>query len=292
MAAYQPATNLYASLQWRAPGIPRNVMADSEGFFAPRRRFILLLHGYNVSEKGGQKALHGFERRLRRYSASLGGDLGWLMWPGDLKVPLIGGAAYPFKVTAASKIGERIARFLEKLRNHNGDPSEIVVVAHSLGCRVTLEALRTLLERGAPANISIMLMAAAVPVSEIQQGGRLRAAALYALRRAVMHSKHDWVLQTLFRAGQSLTPGEKFWPQAVGTAGQPGEVWGESFLMQGFGHSSYWSSAETAKIFAQWMGRSSPRATQRRVLAIRAAAHPRQLPLRTLSARRISQKAE
>lgn len=285
MPAYQPASKLYATLQWRAPGIPQNVLADTEGFSSPRRRYILLLHGYNVSEGGGQKTLHGFERRLRRYSAALAGDLGWLMWPGDLKVPYVGGVAFPFKVTTARRLAERIARFLSKLRSFTQAPPEIVLVAHSLGCRVTLETLRVLSDEASSANVSVLLMAAAVPVRHVEPGGSLHEAARFARRRAVMYSTSDWVLQVLFRTGESVAPGEPVWPTAVGTQGMPEKLWTESFRMIGFGHGSYWKRSETVELFSKWMGRAAPRTPHRRALPVRPPRAYRTTPGRSLSGR-------
>lgn len=258
-----PSTGLYASLRWQASGAPPSVQGDLIKFKLPRSRIILLVHGYNVSEGEGQKALKGFEDKLKEYSASISSDVAWLMWPGDKMVPVASALSYPLKVINAPRLGLKIAAWLRSLDSPSGGIPEIVLVAHSLGCRVVLETLRELV--GVPdIKISVLLMAAAVPVDEVNPRGRLRDAAMRAHSRAVLYSGNDLILKTAFRFGQSVAPGKSFWPEAVGTAGNPQFLWHEAQEMTGFGHSRYWKDEKTVAWFVNWMGQSAPRSVLRK----------------------------
>lgn len=297
-----PRSGLYASLRWEVAGEPTNVLIDSLAFRTKRRRIILLLHGYNVSCKAGHKTLKRFENQLRKYSATLANDIAWLMWPGDWRIPLVSGASYPFKVLKTPRLGEKIARFLHSLGDPNTHRPEIIIVAHSLGCRVTLEALRELdlLEELASLNmprkpevqiyhpnISILLMAAAVPVNDLKPGAYLHDAALRATRRAVLYSNWDIVLQLAFRLGQGITPGESGMSEAVGTAGRPTEIWTDGDRMAGYGHGSYWKKSETAAWLVRWLNHAAPLPLKRRILPRRSILKRKPASARSLLDRNV-----
>lgn len=278
MGSEYPATHLFASLRWDGSGEPPAVQVDESAFLQPRRRLILLVHGYNVSHNRARRAFKRFETEVRWRSVTLADDIGWLLWYSDWGIPLVSFASYPFKAKSACSVGRKVATFLRNRKGADGNPPEIVLVAHSLGCRVTLEALNELHRSGGD-HVSVLLMAAAVSVDDLVPGGRLRDAALYAKRRAVLHSTSDFVLRVPFRIGEFSLGA------AVGTQGMPSDLWLDSDAMQGFGHSSYWSSQSTAAWFVAWMRRSVPRPsrsppTASRHAPVRAMPPPRALPSR------------
>src|SRR6185369_5317013 len=85
--------------------------------------------------------------------------------------------------------------------------TEIIFVAHSLGCRVVLEALRELLDGRAPDAEShrvpgVCLMAAAVPTFMVDGNARLAGAAMVPRASYVLHSRADMVLRFTFPSGQ------------------------------------------------------------------------------------------
>lgn len=83
-------------------------------------------------------------------------------------------ATYSKQVPKAAAAGEQLGIYLSRLASR---PS-IVLVAHSLGCRVALEAFREMEEDGHGGRVvAFCLMAAAVPTHMADENGRLRAAA-------------------------------------------------------------------------------------------------------------------
>jgi hypothetical protein len=260
--AILPATGLYATLRWDSSSPPQQVGSGDAFAFARRRpRLILLIPGYNVSESRAQAQLSRFEGHLQGISARLAADVGWLVWRGDWAVPRLGGLAYPFKVAETRHLGKLVADFIVKLRRETSRNREVVLVAHSLGCKLALEAVECLRAAGVPGKgVKLFLMAAAVAIDEVGIEGRpLFLAARHPVQRGVLHSRSDLILRTMFRLGQAVAPGVPWWSGAVGVAGDPRSGWTFSEPMRGFGHGAYWGHRHSADKFAHFMG--SPNAS-------------------------------
>lgn len=285
MATAYPQTRLYASLRWEASQALPFVNGDIIAFQAPRERLILLVHGYNVSLSTGHRLLRLFEDRLRDKSASLARDVGWLMWPGDLPLPVLSMVSYPFKLGATLELGRRIASFLASLTSAQGAPPEIVLVAHSLGCKVVLETVEQLRASFPAVQVRVFLMAAAVAVEDVLPGGRLHGAARHAHERAVLHSTSDWVLRVGFRIGQFAAPNAAYLRGAVGSEGRPEEAWTHSRPMTGLGHSAYWKHVRSVDEFVAWMGKAAVRGSPARALPTEPPPPGRSLPRRALPSR-------
>lgn len=223
---------------------------------------VLFVHGYNNSRSAARGSFEGFVAGLE--SASGRGMLPWpvfgVQWPGDEPNAAISAASYPFKIKVAQRAAERIFEYLSGMFGPGGAPIVIHVVAHSMGCRLTLELLEKL-ARGSPgANViigSITLMAAAVPVGKVEPDGRLRRGVEAADRVCALYSTGDAVLQWAFPIGQTVG-GDGFFPKAVGRFGGPGGIWTRASSMSAegklYGHSSYWQGAESAAAAASLMG--------------------------------------
>jgi len=113
------------------------------------RNLLFAVHGYNVNMATGISQLGQIGNRLALPpSASFFG----VLWPGDHAVPVV---SYPFEGGEAVQCGRRLAR----LCNLRFAPAaSFSFVAHSLGARLVLEAVKGL-DRKARA---VCLAAAAV----------------------------------------------------------------------------------------------------------------------------------
>jgi len=102
---------------------------------------------------------------------------------------------------------------------------------------------------GRPDNISLVLMAAAVPVSTVAPGWSLRLATTGLARSVVLFSPDDRALKIFPAFHGRARPGEGSWPEAVGLHGQPmSQTWTDTpEVMGSFDHSDYWLSKKVAK---------------------------------------------
>lgn len=256
---------------------------------------VLFVHGYNNSRSAAQGSFQGFVEGLEAVSGR--GVLPWpvfgIQWPGDEPNAAISAASYPSKIKVAQRAAEKIFEYLAGMFGPGGAPIALHVVAHSLGCRLTLELLDKL-ARGAPgANViisSVTLMAAAVPVGKVESDGRLRRGVEAANRACVLHSTGDSVLHWAFPAGQTAG-GDGFFPTAIGRFGGPSGVWTSAASMSAngklYGHSSYWMGAESVAAAAGMMGIAVPNpligyATPAHELPMPNTIAPRSVPARSL----------
>lgn len=238
-------------------GQVRKRPVGSEAAFWARDRLVLLVHGYNVASQSAFEQCGRFAEWLVWYSRALGPDIGLLEWPGD-KWWIGRQAFYPLLVGNAKKSGEGLAEFLRSRTGPAGLPCDIVLIGHSLGCRVILEALRALSQAEPDASlrnrIIVVLLAPAVSVQRVDTGGALNS----SLSRAtsgicVFYSPSDLVLAAAFPAGQLLAEGEPI-AEAVGRHGNPQYLWKDAFQAAGFGHGDYWASRDIAGCVAFLLG--------------------------------------
>lgn len=243
-------------------------------------RMIVLIHGYNNDRVQAQESYDAVLRMLPDADR----EAAWeFYWPGFIEPitgamsdtplslaphrdnretesnQLISALSYHLQVHKSKEVGRALGGFLDGLR-----PDTVIFVAHSLGCRVTLEAIRFLVSDEATRRTALAgacLMAAAVPTYMIDSSsagaaGTLRKAATAISRSFVLHSTNDNVLRTAFRIGQTWA-GEGFMPEAVGFSGGPETPWsgrGET----GLGHSGYWTHPSTAPAALRAIGHASP----------------------------------
>lgn len=242
-----------ADLSIRLRGL--NQLADSPRaslpYFAAKKRRILLIHGYNVTEKSAAAAMYQLRENVSRQAEPLGSACFTVTWPGNRAVYLGGPAAYPWLKDIAVKTGAMLHRHLVREYEEGFGAEELVIVAHSLGCRVALELASRLTRCDRPAGLRrviLFLMAAAVPTELDDLIGKAsnNSDAVF-----VLHSLADWVLWSWFRLGQTAAL-EGMMPEAVGRRGNPDSPkWTDQRAMVGYGHGDYWPGDGTADFICE-----------------------------------------
>ena len=241
----------------------REVAADgptlAQDLDAPR--LIILIHGYQNSEPEAHRAYDKFRDALRRaLYLDTERDLGvfWeFYWPGDNPNKVISVATYAARVPDARESGRLLAEFLSK-RNPR---QKIFLVGHSLGCRVALDAVRTIRRQGdryQGATVrGLFLMAAAVPVS-LCLPRRLFDSPIPNSPEYAFYSHRDIVLSRAFPPGQQQY-GES--GIAVGSYGQPAERWEHHEETEtNLRHKDYWGSSIMAEQVGRYLGYTRNRA--------------------------------
>jgi hypothetical protein len=263
--------------------------------FSPRApRLIILIHGYNVNRPNGEASFNAFGQLLQNHNVPelsvLGQVIGFL-WPGDEDIKFIAGLFYPAKMQAARDSAARLAEFLLALRGPNGSPMQIVLVAHSLGNRLSLEMITDLLaqpNRTWGRIEGFVLMAAAVIVRDVDTQGRLSPAAK-SLRTRTLFSEADKVLLWAFPPGETAAL-EGFFPQAVGRFGNPPSTWTDRFDLQPYDHGNYFPGLMTtgrlddrsAQYVAQFIGASVATTPSANQILVNRLAPPNEIGTRTI----------
>jgi len=243
-------------------------------------RIIILVHGYNNTERQARESYRALREKLIDAGASAtaienvwevywhGFESKWVtLLPRDQDATATSFRTYHEQVPKARQAGQHLGNYLCTLR----PGTQVIFISHSLGGRVVLEALRTLYARDQLVRAeAYCLMAAAVPTFLLESGKDMRHAAA-AVRGHVLWSKWDLVLAGPFRLGQ-IRAGEGSLlnpPEAVGHAGEPKEVW-RSHHNTNLGHSGYYRRAadnpyivhgtrDSAPYLAPLFGRAVPR---------------------------------
>lgn len=236
-----------------------------------RGRLILMIHGFNTTAAEAADGYAQFRDLVARQAPRLARQLCAVYWPGDSGLK---GGGYPWLVERARVCGAMLGDWLAEQER------DVVIIAHSLGCRLTLEALARLREHPGGPRIRVFLMAAAVPVGLVGQEERLAIASQRAASVDVLSSRTDGVLAFWFRLGQSVAPGEAHvLPEAVGLRGLPGlETWSRTAEMPGYDHGDYWLGQRAASHLAHRLGAAIPKPRP-----IRVTAPARTLPVRGVS---------
>jgi hypothetical protein len=249
-------------------------------------RLVVLIHGFANSQRKAERSYDAMVRKLIR--ATPGPDLAvgtvWeFHWPGDNPVPLVNQLTYFKRITPAKLAGAELARWIAQRRPRQS----VVILAHSLGCRVALETMKALpAERaargGGGAGVhAVFLLAAAVPVSACRFGGDYAAAVRPSVEHA-FHSRFDTTLRLAFPPGQMLggEPGD-----AVGVDGHPLGRW-DGRLQTNLTHGRYWKSKRVAAEVCVQLGLRAPRELPSRPLPrIDARTTPHELAQNELARR-------
>ena len=220
----------------------------------PYNDIIILVHGYNVSEKEAQKAYTNFQENFNKYCSQLSElnqSIYWFFWPSDKPSKLESVYSYFKTVNTAKICGKKFTSYLNKLNlisTKNKRPS-LILIGHSLGCRLLLEAVKNNIKTNY--KLEVFLMAAAVPVTMVEPGQELHPSLSSNEKYSILYSKKDRVLRWAFPPGQKLA-GEEF-NEAVGLKGQPNVVWNKSKETT-YHHSDYWKGEESAEWIALRLG--------------------------------------
>lgn len=215
-------------------------------------RLVLLIHGFNVSQEQAFDTYETFRRAQqdvaqlpREGSVSYDRMFIEVDWPGNIDGrAVISAAAYGLTVPRAQDVGKWLAADINYAARRFGRV-EIEVVAHSLGCRVALEAIRHLDPAVAPIR-AIVFQAAAVDVRQLESElDKLALRSALGTRRAVsLYSGWDDVLWGAFPPGQ-VSAGEwgSGWPKALGSSKWTHPRAPQTLTQHEIpraGHSDYW----------------------------------------------------
>jgi pimeloyl-ACP methyl ester carboxylesterase len=259
-------------------------------------RLVILVHGFNTSEPG---AWHSYMEFLKNLESLSDGCLGpgthskgtssfWAFyWPGDHSKPLVGKLDMLGLYNARKGNAETSGRSLGELILRMSPEQEVILVGHSMGCRVVLEALAYIAQmrqyRVGGARVSTAcLMAAAVAIGECdgdEAPYRRRAGEPTEL---VLYSNKDRVLNSRlgYKAAEWLYDSQE--GAAVGATGQPNARWLESPKSTNLpentelGHLHYWDSKESARRVGRFLaGRPATEAAARAGPEERSREQPR-----------------
>lgn len=237
--------------------VAQDVFPPPEKFTLTTSRILILIHGYNNTLKNARESYGEFLKNSGLDGMAKVGQVCGFFWPGDKDLSVFSFLSYPLEVTPAIKSAEALHRFLSKLKPPGGWPLEVIIVCHSLGNRVGLELIKKYISENRPGNMcyqAACLMAAAVPVSMVEDPGNLLPAALEMQRSLVLYSASDAVLHWAFPVGQTAA-GEGFFPRAVGRFGEPSvRLWDQRCSMVNYGHGDYWFLTESADAVRQFLG--------------------------------------
>ena len=200
---------------------------SDEAALLSAQHVVLLIHGYNNSLKEAVDAYNGFHARQQDADSTarygIGRTFVEVYWPGDADWGMVSALFYMQSIRRAQETASAFAQFLATRFAAGG--VHIDLVAHSMGCRLSLELLRALETFQPTLDIGRMvLMAGAVPTNMLvdeNPARRLRPAYDRVLREGVrsLYSGSDRVLAWAFPAGQTLAGGEEGGiPTALGRA--------------------------------------------------------------------------
>ena len=224
---------------------------------APSRSLVLLIHGFNNDYAAGRAAYQGFFDTQRTLAGlprnrPLAGDrvFGEVFWPGDADWGLFSFAFYMQSIHRAEASAAALADALRRIAARMPSTLRVDVVAHSMGCRLTLELLKLLAGTVRIEVQRIVTMAAAVPLFMLEDPDQSQG-----LRRGYdrmmdprqdkalsLYSPADVVLHYAFPPGQTLA-GEGLFPTELGR-----DRWVSLNVMtnltqeevRGANHSDYW----------------------------------------------------
>lgn len=268
---------------------------SSGGLLSQYRTIVFFVHGYNNDQQDASAAYTRFLKLLGPVS----GDVIGVYWPGD---NWTSAAYYMQAVNKVGSIAYRFARDIHTAALGSGS-LEISFVAHSLGCRVTLETIRELREllRKQPAvGLKVrraIFMAGAVPTSFLENPQPLNKA-IQDLRLGAksLYSAADRVLHYAFPTGETLA-GQSFFPTALGRTEWLGGAAMNPAMQQKENatadHSDYWGAGSTnaeslktaateVNAFISLGGPKQPRTVPLRATTTRPGTPARAGPTRTV----------
>jgi len=187
--------------------IPKNRFFSSQ----KSRKVLVLIHGFNSTTSDAIKHYDQISKDL----GSAYDNVIYYLWPGGkYGVDGLSFEELAKNLTvysgARSRVVERLKLRLEAfLSNLRGQTATIDIIAHSMGCRLTLEALASL-PLPAPGQTVryVYLMGAAVGSHTLSLGGSYYYAAYQCKDIYIFFSKNDSVLKKDFPLGECTTPQE------------------------------------------------------------------------------------
>ncbi len=179
--------------------------------FVENNKVLILCHGYNNELDDVLRAYKTIVNNECKYTKHFDTIVGYT-WPaGDNFL----------EYHAAKKRASAVARrFADLLKTTMSNCSELAVMSHSMGCRVSLLACEDLIEDKVDKRTKFcqFLMAAAVDNESVEKDERYYKAASYADNTYAFHSKNDDTLSVGYRIAE--------WDRALGHSGpeNPGAI--------------------------------------------------------------------
>jgi pimeloyl-ACP methyl ester carboxylesterase len=222
-------------------------------------RFVLILvHGYQNSADGAGRS---YSRLLAKLHIPPDFSVWEFHWPGDHPVKPVSVMTYSARTDRATLSGDLLAeKFVatELKRRHY-----VYIIAHSLGCRVALAAVKKIREqiakdvyKGAQLR-AVFLLAAAVPVRMCELNSQTPPPydrPLDGSDEYVFYSRRDLALRFGFPLGQRAH-GE--WGEhgpAVGRDGHPRDGRWKERSNTRLRHGEYWASGHVAQNVSRLIG--------------------------------------
>lgn len=223
------------------------------GFAGGLGRLVAFVHGYSDSYSGGTRNYEAFLKLLDAEWGPPPGrlvpDLGRLFWPGDKDWGMLSLISFPLELEPADESASRLAAFIETVGKRER-PVRLDIIAHSLGCRVVLNALTILAKSHAGSQgthmvgsvevHTVCLMAGAVPVEYVGPGEKYWDGVSLPRRMSCLYSHADPVIGLAAPLGYTAA-GERFFPPCIGYAGPPAGFPGSGEEIYGAGHGDYWA---------------------------------------------------
>jgi alpha/beta hydrolase family protein DUF900 len=248
-------------------GLTPDVVCGPDHGAAGHGRLILLIHGYDNGVDAARSSYKSFLDNLQKDYEKTRGlllDVFGLLWPGDKTWSIFSFLSYPLEIGPAKDSAAVLAKYFAGLSGPSGGVIDVYLIAHSLGNRLLMDLLQVFLDGGMPGHVNlkgICLMAAAVPVSMVDQGGYLHPAAAFTTS-FTLYSQGDAVLHFAFPLGETAAHDALF-PTAVGRFGQPQSLWSFNHQMSHggklYGHHDYWTQGDTATPVAQFLDPALPK---------------------------------
>lgn len=159
------------------------------------KRVLLLVHGYNNEWADVIRAYAVIDASVRRLMRNKYDLVVGYTWPGgDDRFD------YFAAKTRAGALSPRFQELLRELHSRDTRPAALDLMTHSMGARLSLEALSLLSTRNVVRNL--FLMAAAVDNESVERGEEYFAANKRVRNSFIFHSKNDQVLNLAFRLAE------------------------------------------------------------------------------------------
>lgn len=253
--------SVQADLTLRAPDkTPYSVPYGLPRFYDEQDLRIILIHGFRNSESEAMESYERFRTYLASFDLYIATKLFSLVWPGDA-FGMNPARYFDYNVQNALACGLALANFLDGRIAREGPRCQFIIIAHSLGCRLTAEMMKELsrLNPSACSRFKLIFMAGAVPVGDVQNNSKYGASLAAAGYVANFFSPDDEVLSGWFPLGE-MGGGRWDW-EAIGLNGQPLTFgWSQRQHMEGFRHGDYWQKRSAAEFVARILGVAVPNA--------------------------------
>ncbi|MEE9604925.1 MAG: alpha/beta hydrolase [Candidatus Scalindua sp.] len=168
------------------------------------KKILLLIHGYNNEPLEVTRAYKTIEERVKTLINFYDFIIGYT-WPG-------GDDCFDYSAAKARAgvVSNRAKSWITKMISNC---SEVDIMSHSMGCRISLMVVDDLHGGQVPKNIAMRhyIMAAAVDNESIEQYERYYEGSTYCDNAYIFHSKNDSVLKNGYRF--------KEWDNALGYSG-------------------------------------------------------------------------